>query len=360
MAMNEFHDIQIENLLLDPKNPRIPPTVNGNEQKEILKWMITDGSIIELMGSIGTQGYFPGEPLLAIPSETEKGKYIVVEGNRRLAATMFLNDPELANRKIKTVKIVADEANVKPKELPVLVYQKREEILKYLGYRHVTGVKQWEPLAKAKYIKQLYDLETGISNQEKIRAVAKTIGSRSDYIGRILVGLALYEQIVDNNFFGLRKVDEENIEFSLLTTSITYNSLVDFLGLASPTDPSIKGINLENLKLITQWLFEPTANSRPRIGESRNIRELSMIVKSPQALAAFNQGNSLTDAVRLTEDSITIYRESVRIAKQHLITANSYLYMCNPETGDQVQIDLVLELVKAINSTIKSKLLDEE
>lgn len=354
MNQENFRIVPIDNLRLDPENPRIPPTVNSDNQSEILTWMATDGSIVELMGSIAAQGYFPGEPLLAIPSSTEKENFIVVEGNRRLAATMFLNNPDLAKRKIQAVRRVSEEAEFKPKELPVLIYQKRSDILKYLGYRHVTGVKQWEPLAKARYIKQLYDQETGsIIIDERIKSVAKIIGSRSDYIGRILVGFALYQKIVDNDFFNLRKVNEEEINFSLLTTSINYNSLVEFLGLNSATDPEIPGLNIEHLKLITAWLFEPTQNGRPRIGESRNIRELSLVVQSQEALASFTRGDTLNEAYRLTEDPTTIFRESVRSARRNLETALNYGYKFKPDKVDIDQITDVKNLASSIEAMIK-------
>src|SRR5256886_5857908 len=49
-------------------------------------WMLDNANIIELMNSIGEQGFFVGEPLVVIPSKTITGKYEVVEGNRRLTA----------------------------------------------------------------------------------------------------------------------------------------------------------------------------------------------------------------------------------------------------------------------------------
>ena len=45
--------------------------------------MLDNANIIELMNSIGEQGFFTSEPIEVINSKT-KGKYEVVEGNRRL------------------------------------------------------------------------------------------------------------------------------------------------------------------------------------------------------------------------------------------------------------------------------------
>src|SRR5882762_9376812 len=97
---------KVDNLLFDPDNPRFPSTLNGEDEDEVLDWMLKDATIVELMGSIGEQGYFPGEPLLVVPAK-KGGKYYVVEGNRRLSAVKLLLKPNLAPTKKKSVQIAS-------------------------------------------------------------------------------------------------------------------------------------------------------------------------------------------------------------------------------------------------------------
>src|SRR5215213_1520785 len=146
--------LALEDLLFDPDNPRFPSTVRGTNEDEVIEWMLKDATIVELMSSIGEKGYFPGEPLLVVPAK-KANKYLVVEGNRRLCAVKLLNDPSLAASKKKSVQQASSEAKFHPTELPVLTYKTRDEILDYLGYRHITGIKEWDALAKAKYLEQL-------------------------------------------------------------------------------------------------------------------------------------------------------------------------------------------------------------
>jgi len=47
---------------------------------------------MEVAESIATRGFFPNEPLLAVK---EDGRFVVVEGNRRLAALKALREPSL-------------------------------------------------------------------------------------------------------------------------------------------------------------------------------------------------------------------------------------------------------------------------
>lgn len=100
-------------------------------------------------------GFFPGEPLIAVK---EGDKYTVVEGNRRLTAVKLIHNPYECDRPSSRMIEIAESAKDKLgtlEKLPVIVRDTRAEILPYLGFRHITGVKQWEPLSKARYIEQL-------------------------------------------------------------------------------------------------------------------------------------------------------------------------------------------------------------
>src|SRR5687767_14689436 len=96
--------VDVGNLRFDPLNPRFPKGLNGKVEAEVFSWMLRDATIIELMGSIGELGYFPGEPLL-VAKTNKKGVFEVVEGNRRLTAVKLLREPELAPVRKKAVRL---------------------------------------------------------------------------------------------------------------------------------------------------------------------------------------------------------------------------------------------------------------
>jgi hypothetical protein len=333
--------ISLDKLEFDPKNPRLPGNFDENDEQEVLKWMLGDASLVELMGSIGAQGYFPGEPLLGYKSA--KGNYVIVEGNRRLAATKLLLHPEKAPSKRRAVLSVSQESPQKPSILPVIIYSHREDILSYLGYRHVTGIKAWDPLPKARYLKELFDAEVNVGDiQSKFRTLAKKIGSRADYVARLLTGYALYEQIEINDFFNIKDLDEESIDFSLLTTAINYNNISAFLGLSSATDPSLTGLNLERLYEIIDWLFCKNSDRRTRVGESRNLSYLSSIVANEKALAAWRNGATLQYSSMLTETPSEVFKKSVLEAQGNIRTARDYSsYVTLPEI---ITLDILQEI----------------
>ena len=149
----EYKKINLSELKLDSENPRLPKSMHGKPEVEILSYMLLDASLIELMLAIGENDFFPGEQLLVIPDID--GKYKVIEGNRRLSAVMLLNHPELANVQVTKIQKALDEAKFIPTEIPCLVFEKESEIHNYLGYRHITGIKEWRLLEKARYLSGL-------------------------------------------------------------------------------------------------------------------------------------------------------------------------------------------------------------
>ena len=121
------------------------------------------------MRSIGQKGYFEGEPLLLIE---ENDSYVVVEGNRRLAAVKLLNQQiPPPSRRSNSVAQIRDEAvEPAPVELPCILYSSRRDVMRYLGYRHITGIREWDALSKAKYLVSCHVSNVGYSRLSLTRA----------------------------------------------------------------------------------------------------------------------------------------------------------------------------------------------
>ena len=75
-------------------------------------------------------------------------------------------------------------------ELPYFVAESRDDIAAYLGFRHVTGIKEWPPAEKAEFITKLIE-EHGLS----YRDVAKQIGSRTDVVRQNYVAFKILLQL---------------------------------------------------------------------------------------------------------------------------------------------------------------------
>lgn len=345
----EIELVTIDKLRFDLKNPRLPSIVKEQQSEQgILKWMLDQEKTVELMIAIGEQGYFRGEPVLVVEHPEQEETYIVVEGNRRLAAVKLLNEPALAPVKKRAVARAASEANDDkiPTEMPVIVFGSRDEILQYLGYRHVTGIKDWDTLSKARYLEQLFQWTEEEDLNEKFRSLARSIGSRSDYVQRLLVGLVVYEHIEEHDFFDIPGLSEQDIDFSVLTTALYYTDISEFVGTRNCTYPDVD-FSSGKLEELTRWIFEPRPElgGKTRLGESRNLDLLSKVVGNEEALSAFRHGAPLKEAAMLTDVPLSIFQEAIRKAKMYLETARNYIHEVPALSQEEAR---VLENIKTL------------
>ncbi|WP_286985033.1 ParB N-terminal domain-containing protein [Halomonas sp.] len=291
-----------KDLEFDPENPRFPTEISSGGNDGIVERMVKDERLAELMQSIGVQNFFSGEPLLVTSEGAPEGKFYVVEGNRRLAALKILNGQLTTKKAIPSLQSIIGEAEHKPTEIPCLVFKERKSILRYLGFRHITGIKSWGPLAKARYLQQLKEefyLEKDESEQNKM--LAKEIGSRSDYVGQMLAGLAIYEKAKSENFYNLPGVNEDNIEFTLLTTALSYTNIVDYIGLSSRTSSDLDGVSRNNLRDIFSWIYVVGDDGETVVSDSRRLKDLAAVVANESALESLRKNRDLGTAYMLSE-----------------------------------------------------------
>ena len=350
--------IALEKLLFDPENPRLPSKLRGyNKDSEVLDWMLIHENAIELMGSIGEKGYFPAEPLLVVPSKKRNGFFEVIEGNRRLAAVKLLNAPSLATFKKQSVKDVAAEAKVKTKAIPAINFSEKDEILIYLGYRHITGIKEWGPLAKAKYLSALGKSLKIRDKSEEFRTIAKIIGSSPGYVKNILNGLRAYNIIEENNFFDIEGLDEVSVEFGVLYTAIGRRNISTFVGIDLSDDSTSKKANVKHLKELTSWMFEKNSEGFTRLGESRNIQDLDKVVANSNALKYFRQGRSLAEAVLFTGKPLAVFYKGLFDSLSSLkIARDQFDFVEEPSSDMVTRLDEILASARNLRILINAKL----
>lgn len=350
-------EISLEHLEFDPENPRFSRLFGDKLQPEdeVIQRMIKAENVQELMGSIGEQGYFYGEPLLVAKSKVDDGKYTVVEGNRRLAALKLLSgmfgvDP------LPSIKTLRDSVEHKPTIIPCIIFEERRDILRYLGYRHITGAKRWDSLSKARYLKQLQEnFFDEYARDEQLRAIAREIGSRSDYVAQMLTGLTVYNKAKeDNNFYGLQHVKEEDVEFSLLTTALSYNSLASHIGLKSRVDMDASTLNRDNTRDLFSWMYAQDVQGNTTLGESRNLKKLAAVVSNPVSLEVLKSQGNLDNAYIYSEGPAKAFSRVLTDAENMLRSA----YVMLPDvkeigTTHSEQVKKIMALVDDIESSVR-------
>ena len=242
----ELMEISYENLNLDFKNPRLPESVSKlSKEEELLEYIEKAYSLKELALSMLHNGFFKGEPLIAIPvlkkncdeyiNNSHKAKqYIVVEGNRRLSTIKLIIRKKFDN-------LLGDENNFSriisdAKNLPVVVYPNRDSVLDFLGVRHLAGVRKWNAYEKARYVVQLKNSKENYS----ISKIQEVIGDTSNNIRKLYISYQLVQQVkeYDNNFDIKRPKDD----FSFLQLALGQKPIKEYIGLKG-----IKDVNEEQL-----------------------------------------------------------------------------------------------------------------
>lgn len=367
MENNGITYVFVEDLHLDMDNPRLPLGVKKTE-KDVLTYIANTTSLEDLMDAIAKNGFFPGEPLVAVK---EGGKLVVVEGNRRLSAVKLINDPGSMNRPGRLIREISATVELLIEKLPVVIKDTREEVLPYLGFRHITGVKQWDPLSKARYMKQLFErTNVKASAPDRYKDVARAIGSKSNHIKRSLDALAVYEEVERQGFYDISELDEETIKFSVLSTALADERIANFIGTAKKDEhgdseyqhPIVDDSCLDRdaIKNLTVWLYKKDESGSTKIGESRNLKMLGAVLDSEQASHAFMKGSSLDYAYRLSKGSDEEFIELLYIAQASVEKAASLV-----ATTDYSQEALeaardISKTIKLIGSSLKEKQVDDD
>lgn len=352
--------IPTSELHFDPENPRFYRLNDPSSVEAVIEEMLDDEGVEELMLSIGQKGYFEGEPLLI--AADKNGKRVVVEGNRRLAATKLLNGEIIPpKRRSANVKLIREETQYKPPtELPCIVYPTRREVLQYLGFRHITGIKQWDSLSKARYLAQLRDeFYPDLEKAKQLKSLAKDIGNKPDYVGKLLTALSLYQRAEDNKFFAL-PIRAEDIEFSYLTTALNYKPIRTWLGLESPTDIEMPNLDADNLESAFAWMFAKDQQGRTILGESRNLKELACIVESGDAIQVLKDTGRLSEAFLYSDGPQAALQTAMEQADERIRVIWNMLQKTRPLSEAHAdKADELFDRIRDVRRYIREKLEEE-
>lgn len=362
---SSISSITFSELHLDFENPRLPESLERTEVS-IIDYIAKTTSIEDLMSAIAENGFFPGEPLVIV--EDRPGFKVVIEGNRRLTAVILLHNPNRCSNPSKRMLEIASNAKNKPEFLPT-VLRTREDSLPYLGFRHITGIQPWDPLAKARYLYKIYELSANQPDyKDRYFRVAQTIGSRSDYVKRSLDALAVYRVIEEKSFFDIEQLDESSIKFAVLSTALADERIAKFVGIINSgfeneyTCPIShpNSIDLEATKFLTEWLYKRDDKGETKVGESRNLRKLSAIVANAQALKALKEGARLEVAYELTTDNTKDFIDLLYQAEANLSQAASMVATVDYDSDALETTKNLRSVITLIGKNLQDKRHDED
>ncbi len=283
----ELKSGSLDELFLDPLNPRLGRNNTGRDvtQEKVLELM-SDWTLDELAVSfLESGGFWTQEALLATKEKLYgKERLVVIEGNRRLAALRYLQDAIKGKPASSKWEEIAKGAKP-PKDLftkiPYILISTRNEIESFLGFRHVTGIKEWKPAEKAQFIARLID-DRDLTYEE----VRRKIGSKMPTVRQNYISYRLLLQIENNT----QEIPKENFEerFSVMYLSLRTQGVQQYLQIDIQAEPdkAKAPVPKKHLKALTNfaiWLFGGDENKPPLFTDSRLVDDFGRVLESKEA-----------------------------------------------------------------------------
>ena len=277
----------LEDLYLDPLNPRLGRANSGAAvtQSQIMERM-RGWSLEELAVSFLENGFWPQEAIIVVKEELygPPEKLVVIEGNRRIASLKYLEKAmsgEWTRRNWRQMSVDATINEDLFTKIPYILADSRNDVIAFLGYRHVTGIKEWNPAEKAEFIARMVDKQ-GMSYD----AIRRQIGSRVDTVRRNYIAFRILDQIES---LGIEISDTGmGRRFSVLFLSLREAGVQGFLGVNTRAEPEdartpVPAEKFDELSEFSKWLFG-THDSPPIFTDSRQVGNFARILSSAEAV----------------------------------------------------------------------------
>lgn len=327
-------EVPTAELHFDLRNPRL--FLDGDlgddpSDTELIRLLWRDFAVDEVALSISENGFFHHEPLFAT---MEKGRRVVVEGNRRLAAVRLLVDPNLREAVGATdLPGISPEGKRKLEFLPVIECE-RGGIWPFVGFKHVNGPQAWQAYAKAQYVAWVHD-ELGVSLPD----IARSIGDRHTTVRRLYRGLMALLQAEHNGVFDREDRWKKHFSFSHLYTGLGYSNIQSFLGIDNEhsfrRDP-VPEDHVKELGDLCLWLYGRKSTGTPPVIRSQNpdLRNLDSALGNSRGVVALQRGLSLEVVLDIAAGDEALFKEALVTARHELQQARG-----KQLTGDSGDVD---------------------
>ncbi|MEI2268120.1 ParB N-terminal domain-containing protein [Microbacterium sp. No. 7] len=304
----EEASLPITRLLLDPNNFRFQNAddfvraddtrfAEATVQERTTKRIRGEG-LVELKASIVSNGFLAVERLVVRPyKQDESGDwlYLVLEGNRRLAALQWIRADHEAGQTVPDDVLAVLDA------VPVIVIESDDDRATYLaimGIRHVGGIKQWGGYQRAKLVGDLRDRH-GLDSGE----IAERLGMTKHEVNRRYRALKALQQL------------EEDEDFADYASSSMYPIFHEAVSL-----PAVRGWlgwnderavfeNREQLRDFYSLITPSRADDEdeipekdPKITSYSQVRDLREILANPEASKVLlDESRSFGDALGMAK-----------------------------------------------------------
>lgn len=352
--------IPLNVIFLDPNNPRFTsaswvyvPDVNiadADVQDAAQRRMVRDFDVEKLRMNIEVNGFLSIDRVIV--REFTAGKYVVLEGNRRISAAKLIGDYAIDGTKVN------DQVKDSIKEIECLQYTGTDPDAAWVfqGIRHISGVVEWSAYNKAKLLVEQMEKE-----ELQLAEVGKRFGLTPHGAGQWVRGYYAFKQARESSDY-ISEVDEVSYPFFQEIFSRSSPPIREWLEW---DEAAYKFKNLLNFNEFIGWLY-PRAQSVDEAGENSgkgnwekrrlarrdDIRTVAgLLQENPEYFQQFRSGVSLEDAysmaiakkleekAKLEADPVADLYRAIEVCL-NAVNNIPFKAMKNPEIKAQVQSKL--------------------
>ena len=337
--------IPLDGLLLDPNNYRLQEQegftaypdhrFHIDRVQEATRSRLRNENLEPLRNSIVANGFLEIERIVVVPYEHEAEKFLVIEGNRRVAALLLIRDEydagvEIPERVVGVFDavpcLVVDGANLEPFF--------REAIM---GIRHVGGIREWGGYQRANLVADLRD-HHGLD----ATAISERIGLSVIEVNRRYRAFKALQQMKEDEDYSEHATAQL---YPLFHEAISLPMVRDWLGWNAETTRFDDDDSREMFyQLISPRIQEQGENVQPKLKSYSDVRALRAILPNAEAKADLLQmDRELVDALTIANrDRMSRrWRNEVNEAK----TALTNVPALEVEQFEEEDIQAIQELI---------------
>ena len=311
----------IDDLILDPNNYRfidkpeyrfVPEDqVDDTRVQQRTIGLITgknQDNIKDLITSFKANGFLDIDQ---IQVKKAGNKYLVLEGNRRVATLKYLWEEFKKGNDVGVLK----EENFKKIHLVEITGEDPAQHLIAMGLHHISGKKRWDAVNEAQLIKDLIEKYNKTKDD-----ICNELGITKQKLNRSLRTLSFIEQYKKSDY-------EDQFQANKFTIFETIINSLEMKKWLSWNDSSYKAENTENMEKLFSWMSEVEeieeidetegdemeemerdiyinkaegeryiSKKEPIITQYRQIRELAKFINDPAAVKRMEESRSITEA----------------------------------------------------------------
>ena len=360
----------VERLRLDRRNPRLMGGAERASDESIIARLYRGADLDELLQSISANGYLDIEPLV-VTCEADSDEFVVLEGNRRLAALRLLREPNLVDRiasseKLRiTVPSINEEARSTIDAVSVHTVADRAQARSFIGFKHINGPAKWDAYAKARFAADWY--KAGKSEGVILDDVARAIGDRHDTVKRMVSAIYVLDQAAASGRFDVEDRFTKKFNFSHLYTALGRSPYMDYLGLGTkwarydPLPDPVPADKLDELRRVLDWIYGSKKEDTPPVVQSQNpdVKRLGEVLANAEARHVLEETRDLDTAYASAEPVSTRLTASLISARTAIREAAGALRAYDGQDSSLLDIaEDVKETAQSVHLTMEKKFRD--